>query len=152
MRAVVQRVSEASVKIQGVEVARIRKGLLVLLGVATDDTQEDVEWTCGKVARMRLFPDEAGVMNLDVNEAGGEILLVSQFTLHARTAKGNRPSYVHAARPDLAIPLYVRARRLFGELVHQGVQTGEFGADMQVALINDGPVTIILDSKAKERP
>lgn len=150
MRAVVQRVSEASVRVKGNEVARIRRGLLVLLGVATGDTQEDVEWICGKLARMRIFPDDEGVMNLDVNQAGGEILLVSQFTLQASTAKGNRPSYIRAARPGTANPLYLRARQLLCELVRHQVRTGEFGADMQVSLINDGPVTIILDSKVKD--
>ncbi|MBK8582153.1 MAG: D-aminoacyl-tRNA deacylase [Flavobacteriales bacterium] len=150
MRAVVQRVSTAAVGIRGNEVARIHRGLLVLLGVATGDTHEDVEWICGKVARMRVFPDDEGVMNLDVNQAGGEILLVSQFTLQASTAKGNRPSYVRAARPETANPLYLRARQLLCELVRQRVKTGEFGADMQVSLTNDGPVTIILDSRLKD--
>ena len=145
MRAVVQRVSEASVSIAGEEHARIGRGLMVLLGIAVGDTHEDLEWLCGKIARMRLFPDEAGVMNLDINEAGGELLLISQFTLLADTAKGNRPSYIRAARPEEAIPLYLRAKQLLHELVHGRVKTGEFGADMQVALINDGPVTIVLD-------
>lgn len=150
MRAVIQRVSEASVSIASEEHARIGKGLMVLLGIAAGDTQEDLEWLCGKIARMRLFPDEAGVMNLDINEATGELLLISQFTLLANSAKGNRPSYIRAARPDEAIPLYLRAKQLLHELVNGRVKTGEFGADMQVMLINDGPVTITIDSRARE--
>lgn len=149
MRAVLQRVSEASVSIDGLERARIRTGLMVLLGIAVGDTNDDLEWLCGKIARMRIFPDDDGVMNLDINEANGELLLVSQFTLQASTAKGNRPSYIHAARPEEAIPFYLRAKQLMSELVHMRVKTGEFGADMQVQLINDGPVTIVLDSKAR---
>lgn len=150
MRAVVQRVSEASVTINGNEHARIRRGLLVLLGIAVGDTNEDLEWLCGKIARMRLFPDDDGVMNLDINEASGELLLVSQFTLHASTAKGNRPSYIKAARPEEATPLYLRSKQLLNSLVNNRVKTGEFGANMQVQLINDGPVTITIDSKARD--
>ena len=150
MRAVVQRVAEASVRIGDRLHAEVRRGLLVLLGVEAGDTMEDVEWLCGKVARMRLFPDEDGVMNLDVNEARGELLVVSQFTLHASTRKGNRPSYIRSARPEDAIPLYLRAKQLFCELVQERVRSGEFGADMQVSLINDGPVTIVIDSRTKE--
>ena len=147
MRAVIQRVSEASVSIGGAEHARIHHGLLVLLGVAVGDTVDDLEWLCGKVARLRIFPDEEGVMNRDINEVGGELLLVSQFTLHALTAKGNRPSYIKAARPEEAVPLYLRAKQMLSELLQRPVRTGEFGADMQVALMNDGPVTIIIDSR-----
>ncbi len=150
MRAVIQRVSEASVNIAGEKHARIGKGLMVLLGIAVGDTHEDLEWLCGKIARMRLFPDEAGVMNRDINEVGGELLLVSQFTLHALTAKGNRPSYIKAARPEEAIPLYENAKRLLGVLAGGRLKTGEFGADMQVALINDGPVTILIDTRSRE--
>lgn len=150
MRAVVQRVSEAAVSIGGAERARIRKGLLVLLGVEIGDTEEDLEWICGKIVRMRLFPDDEGVMNLDVNEVMGEILLVSQFTLHASTKKGNRPSYIRAARPEEAVPLYLRAKQRLSELTTHRVRTGEFGADMQVSLLNDGPVTIVIDSKLRE--
>ena len=150
MRAVVQRVLEASVSMGGNEHARISKGSVVLLGIAVGDTPDEVEWLCGKIARMRLFPDGAGVMNLDINEANGELLLISQFTLLAQTAKGNRPSYIRAARPEEAIPLYLRAKQLLHELVQGRVKTGEFGADMKVSLINDGPVTIVIDSKAKE--
>ncbi|MBZ0206766.1 MAG: D-tyrosyl-tRNA(Tyr) deacylase [Flavobacteriales bacterium] len=150
MRAVVQRVSQASVHIGGNETARIGKGLLVLLGIETGDAPEELEWTCGKVARMRLFPDAEGVMNLDINEAKGEVLLVSQFTLQASTRKGNRPSYIRAARPEEAIPLYLRAKQLFSVMIQGRVKTGEFGEDMQVALVNDGPVTIVIDSRLKE--
>ncbi len=149
MRAVVQRVSEAAVHIGGTEHARIGPGLLVLLGMEVGDQGADLEWLCGKVARMRLFPDADRVMNLDINEAHGELLLVSQFTLHASTKKGNRPSYIRAARPEEAIPLYLRAKQLLSELVHNPVRSGEFGADMQVSMVNDGPVTIVIDSKLK---
>ncbi|QQR84971.1 MAG: D-tyrosyl-tRNA(Tyr) deacylase [Flavobacteriales bacterium] len=150
MRAVVQRVREASVTISGEERSRIGHGLLVLLGIEVADTTEDLEWLCGKIARMRIFADEAGLMNRDINEVGGQLLLVSQFTLHANTAKGNRPSYIRAARPEQAIPLYEEAIERFEQLVTSGVRTGEFGAGMKVALINDGPVTIIIDSKQRE--
>lgn len=150
MRAVIQRVSEAAVHIGGIEHGRIGRGLLVLLGVETGDTEADLEWLCGKLVRMRLFPDEAGVMNLDVQQVHGGILLVSQFTLHASTAKGNRPSYIRAARPEEAMPLYLRAKHRLGELIGRPVPSGEFGADMQVSLVNDGPVTIIIDSRDKE--
>ena len=150
MRAVVQRVSEASVGIDDIERARIRTGLVVLLGIAVGDTNEDLEWLCGKITRLRIFPDHEGVMNLDINEANGEILLVSQFTLQASTAKGNRPSWIRAARPEEAMPLYLRAKQLLNELIAMRVKTGEFGADMKVQLINDGPVTIVIDSKLKE--
>lgn len=150
MRAVVQRVREAAVSIGGTERSRIRAGLLVLLGVEIGDTEEDLEWLCGKITRMRLFADDEGVMNKDVNEVQGEILLVSQFTLHASTRKGNRPSYIRAARPEEAVPLYLRAKQHLCELTAHRVRTGEFGADMQVTLVNDGPVTIVIDSKLKE--
>jgi D-tyrosyl-tRNA(Tyr) deacylase len=150
MRAVVQRVSEAAVHIGGAEHAHIGRGLLVLLGIEVGDTDADLEWLCGKLVRMRIFPDEAGVMNLDITQVHGDLLLVSQFTLHASTAKGNRPSYIRAARPEEAIPLYLRAKQHLGELLGRPVRTGEFGADMQVRLVNDGPVTIIIDSRNKE--
>ncbi|MCB0770368.1 MAG: D-tyrosyl-tRNA(Tyr) deacylase [Flavobacteriales bacterium] len=150
MRAVVQRVREASVTIEGAEHARIGIGLMVLLGIAASDTEVDLEWLCGKLARMRVFPDQDGVMNLDITQVHGEVLLVSQFTLHASTAKGNRPSYIRAARPEVAMPLYLRAKQLLGELVGRPVGTGEFGADMQVSLVNDGPVTIVIDSQQRE--
>ena len=146
----IQRVAEAAVSINGEEHARIGTGLLVLLGVAIGDTNEDLEWLCGKIARLRIFPDEAGVMNRDINEVNGEVLLVSQFTLHALTAKGNRPSYIKAARPEEAIPMYENAKRFLGALVGGRLHTGVFGADMKVSLVNDGPVTIIIDSRAGE--
>ncbi len=136
--------------IAGEERARIRGGLLVLLGVAVGDTEDDLEWICGKIVRMRLFPDVDGVMNRDVNEAVGEILLVSQFTLMAATRKGNRPSYIAAARPEEAVPLYLRAKQRLCEMSGHRVRTGEFGADMQVLLVNDGPVTILLDSRDRQ--
>ncbi len=150
MRAVVQRVKQAAVHIGGAEHARIREGLLVLLGVEVGDTPEDAEWICGKIARLRIFPDAEGVMNLDITQVHGELLLVSQFTLHASTVKGNRPGYTRAARPEEAIPLYLRAKQLLTEGIGRPVRTGEFGADMQVELVNDGPVTIIIDSKLRE--
>lgn len=150
MRAVVQRVSEGAVHIGGKRHAEIRNGLLVLLGVETGDTEEDLEWLCGKIVRLRIFADAAGLMNLDIQQMQGELLLVSQFTLQASTVKGNRPSYIRAARPEEAIPLYQRAEQRLAELLGKPVRTGEFGANMQVHLINDGPVTIIIDSKLRE--
>ena len=150
MRAVVQRVSEASVTIDGQIRAGIKIGLLVLLGVEEADTAEDIEWLSGKLVRLRVFPDEQGVMNRSVQETGGDIIVVSQFTLHASTKKGNRPSYCRAARPEVAIPLYETfVKRLSADL-GKPVQTGEFGADMKVNLVNDGPVTIVIDTKARE--
>lgn len=150
MRAVIQRVSEAAVRIGGHEHAHINKGLLVLLGIEVGDEEADLEWLCGKIARMRIFPDVEGVMNLDIAQVHGDLLLVSQFTLHASTAKGNRPSYIRAARPEEAVPLYLRAKQRLAELVGRTVKSGEFGADMQVSLVNDGPVTIIIDSRQKD--
>lgn len=150
MRAVVQRVSSASVTIEGGEHAAIGRGLLVLLGIEHADAEADADWLCGKIARMRLFPDAGGVMNHDLSQAGGDILLISQFTLHASTAKGNRPSYIRAARPEQAVPLYERCIALLGELLGRPVRSGVFGADMKVALVNDGPVTIVIDSRARE--
>jgi D-aminoacyl-tRNA deacylase len=150
MRAVIQRVSEAAVHIGGNEQARIGRGLLVLLGIEVGDTEADLEWLCGKLVRMRIFPDMEGVMNLDITQVNGDILLVSQFTLQASTAKGNRPSYIRAARPEEAVPLYLRAKQRLVELLGKPIGTGEFGADMQVHLVNDGPVTIVIDSKLRE--
>jgi D-tyrosyl-tRNA(Tyr) deacylase len=150
MRVLVQRVASAQVTIDGQVHGRIGRGLLVLLGVGKGDTSDDLEWLCGKVVRLRVFPDAEGVMNLDVREIHGDVLLVSQFTLHASTVKGNRPSYMQAAGPGEALPLYLRAKTLFGALLGRPVATGEFGADMQVALVNDGPVTIMIDSRARE--
>ncbi len=150
MRVVMQRVREASVKVAGGERARIGRGYVVLVGVEEADGKEDAEWLAGKVARMRLFADAQGAMNLSVEEAGGSVLVVSQFTLHASTRKGNRPSFIRAARPDHAIPLYEHFVRTVQRELGRPVATGEFGADMQVALVNDGPVTIVIDSKARE--
>jgi D-tyrosyl-tRNA(Tyr) deacylase len=150
MRAVVQRVSEAAVEIDGQRRAHINHGLLVLLGIEVGDTEEDLEWLCGKVVRLRIFTDAEGLMNLDVQQVHGDVMVVSQFTLQASTVKGNRPSYLRAARPEEATPLYLRAKQRLGELLGRPVRSGEFGADMKVSLINDGPVTIIIDSKLRE--
>ena len=150
MRAVVQRVGEAAVHIDGALRASIGGGLLVLLGIETGDTEDELEWLCGKLVRLRIFPNAERVMDLDVVQAGGEVLLVSQFTLHASTRKGNRPSYIRAASPEEATPLYLRAKQRLTELLGRPVQSGEFGADMQVELINDGPVTLVIDSRLRE--
>ena len=150
MRAVVQRVSEAAVHIDGALRASIGQGMLVLLGIETGDTEEELEWLCGKLVRLRIFPNDERVMDLDVMQAGGDVLLVSQFTLHASTRKGNRPSYIRAARPEEAIPLYRRAKQRLAELLGRPVQSGELGADMQVELVNAGPVTLVIDSRLKE--
>jgi D-tyrosyl-tRNA(Tyr) deacylase len=150
MKAVIQRVSEASVKIESIIKGQINTGLLVLLGIEEADTAEDIEWLCGKICRLRIFGDENGVMNLSVQESRGDILLISQFTLHASTKKGNRPSYIKAARPEVAIPLYEAFIKQLEKEQGKPIQTGEFGADMKVGLVNDGPVTIIIDSKARE--
>lgn len=150
MRAVLQRVSEASVTIDGIEKSRIGRGLLILLGIEHEDGAADIDWLCRKIAAMRIFSDEAGLMNRSVQDVEGELLVVSQFTLHASTKKGNRPSFIKAARPETAIPLYEQFVRSLQELSGRPVRTGEFGADMKVALLNDGPVTIVVDSKAPE--
>ena len=150
MRVVIQRVLNASVSISGSVTAAIGPGLLVLLGICEEDGADDIEWLVRKIARLRVFDDEAGVMNLSVLEAGGDALVVSQFTLMASTKKGNRPSYIRAARPETAIPLYERFCAALSEALGKPVPTGTFGADMQVALVNDGPVTICIDTKNKE--
>ena len=150
MRAVIQRVSSASVTISGQVHSAIGRGLLVLLGIEDADGAEDIEWLSGKLVRQRIFPDAAGVMNCSVQEAGGELLVVSQFTLFASTKKGNRPSYSRASRPEIAIPLYEAFVQRIATDLGKPVATGVFGADMQVALVNDGPVTIVMDSKARE--
>lgn len=150
MIAVIQRVQEATVTIDGIVKSSIGKGLLVLLGIGNEDTLEDINWLAKKIVQMRIFSDEEGKMNLSVQEVGGEILLVSQFTLLASTKKGNRPSFTEAARPDVAIPLYEKAIEAISRELGKPIQTGEFGADMQVRLCNDGPVTIIIDSKNKK--
>ncbi|MCQ2306813.1 MAG: D-aminoacyl-tRNA deacylase [Bacteroidales bacterium] len=150
MRLVIQRVSRASVTIGGVLKSEIGKGLMILLGVEDADSQEDVEWLCQKVTRLRIFEDENEAMNLDINQVGGEFLVVSQFTLHAMTKKGNRPSFIRAARPEHAVPLYELFLKRLAEISGLPVRCGEFGANMQVELINDGPVTILIDSQNKE--
>jgi D-tyrosyl-tRNA(Tyr) deacylase len=150
MRAVIQRVSSASVTINGEIKSAIGTGFLVLLGIETEDTKEDTDWLCGKIAQLRVFADEKGLMNRDIKEAGGDILVVSQFTLHASYKKGNRPSFIKAARPEQAIPLYEHFIRILEEKTEKPVATGTFGADMKVSLVNDGPVTIIMDTKNRE--
>jgi D-aminoacyl-tRNA deacylase len=150
MRVVIQRVTNASVSIEGQVKSSIGNGLLVLAGFENTDSLEDIEWTGNKISQLRIFDDENGVMNRSVIEVGGEILVVSQFTLHAKTKKGNRPSYINAAPPDIAITLYNRFVEILGSNIVKEIQTGEFGAMMMVELINDGPVTIIIDSKNKD--
>lgn len=150
VRAVVQRVAGASVSIAGEPRAKIGRGLLVLVGVEEADTPEDVEWLSGKIVRLRVFSDEEGLMNRSVQEVGGGILVISQFTLFASTRKGNRPSFIRAGRPEVAIPLYEAFKARLSSDLGAAVGAGEFGADMQVALINDGPVTILIDSQARE--
>ncbi len=150
MRAVVQRVSQASVTIAGEVRAAIPRGLVVLVAVEEADAPEDLEWLSGKIARLRVFDDDQGVMNRSVQEVGGEVLVISQFTLFASTKKGNRPSYSRAAGPEVAIPLYEAFVRRLGAELGKPVKTGEFGAEMQVSLINDGPVTILFDTKGRE--
>ena len=149
MKIVIQRVSKASVTIESKKVASINHGLLILLGIVTEDTQEDITWLTNKIANLRIFEDEQGVMNKSLIDTNGEAIVVSQFTLQASTKKGNRPSYIKAARPEVAIPLYKAFNTTLQSLLNKPIQTGEFGADMQVQLINDGPVTIIIDSKNK---
>lgn len=150
MRVVIQRVSEASVKVDGKITGEIDQGLLVLVGIEDADTSEDTDWICSKIANLRIFGDENGVMNLSVKDIKGEILVVSQFTLHAMTKKGNRPSYIRAARPEKAVPMYEEFLSKIQIETNNKIQAGIFGADMKVALVNDGPVTILIDSKARE--
>jgi D-aminoacyl-tRNA deacylase len=150
MRAVIQRVLSASVAIDGTINSKIDKGLLILLGIEETDTEEDMRWLCGKIIRLRIFNDTEGVMNLAVTDIKGGIMVVSQFTLHASTKKGNRPSYIKAARPEIAIPHYEKFIKNLSVELGKPIATGKFGADMQVSLINDGPVTIIIDTKNKE--
>jgi D-tyrosyl-tRNA(Tyr) deacylase len=149
MKAVIQRVSSASVTIDSKIVAEIQKGLLVLIGIEDEDSQEDSNWLCQKIANLRIFGDENDVMNLSVKETNGDIIVVSQFTLHASTKKGNRPSYIKAAKPEVAIPIYEDFVLQLEKELGKKVQTGIFGADMKVLLLNDGPVTIVIDSKNK---
>lgn len=150
MRAVIQRVLEAQVVVEGEQIARTGPGVLIFLGIENADGKEDVEWLAKKIANLRIFNDENGVMNRSLLEEGGEAIVVSQFTLHAATKKGNRPSYIKAAKPDLAIPIYEQFIQEFEKLLGKKVGTGVFGADMKVSLLNDGPVTIVIDTKKKE--
>ena len=150
MRVVIQRVLNASVDINGKEHRAINQGLVVLLGIEDSDNVEDIEWLSAKIVNLRIFNDEHGVMNVSIMETKGDILLISQFTLHASTKKGNRPSYIRASKPDKAIPLYKQFIDELNKQLGKEVQTGEFGADMKVALVNDGPVTIVIDSKDRE--
>lgn len=150
MRVLIQRVSRASVTISGEISGKIGPGLLVLLGIEEADGPEDLDWLCGKISRLRIFSDEEGKMNRSVTDVGGGLLVVSQFTLFASTKKGNRPSFIRSAKPDIAIPLYEQFVKTLGVVAGTSVETGEFGADMQVELLNDGPVTIWIDSKDRE--
>jgi D-tyrosyl-tRNA(Tyr) deacylase len=150
MRLLIQRVTKASVTINKSKKSTIKNGLLLLLGIEEDDNEKDIDFLCQKTVNLRIFDDENGVMNKSVLDIGGELLVISQFTLHASTRKGNRPSYIRAAKPEIAIPLYDRFCDKLSEMLGKKVQTGEFGANMQVELINDGPVTIWMDSKNRE--
>ncbi len=150
MRVVIQRVTEASVAVDGQTVGEIQKGLLILVGIEDPDGEEDIVWLSNKVVNLRLFDDSQGVMNLSVKDVAGDILIISQFTLHASTKKGNRPSYIRASKPGVAIPLYELLCRQLETDMGKGIQTGIFGADMKVRLLNDGPVTIVIDTKNKE--
>ena len=150
MRAVIQRVSEASVVIGKQKIADINQGLLIFLGIEIEDAKEDALWLANKIVQLRIFQDKDDVMNKSIADVDGKAIVVSQFTLHAKTKKGNRPSYIKAARPEQAIPLYEQFKKDFSEAIGSQVQSGEFGADMKVSLINDGPVTIIIDTKNKE--
>lgn len=150
MRVLIQRVTRASVTINNSLKSSIKEGLLILVGIEDSDNQEDIEWLCNKIVNMRIFDDANRVMNLSASDINAEILVVSQFTLHASTKKGNRPSYIKAAKPDISIPLYEKFCSALSDKLGRQVQTGEFGADMQVELMNDGPVTIWIDSKTKE--
>ncbi|APY01085.1 D-aminoacyl-tRNA deacylase [Lacinutrix venerupis] len=150
MKIVIQRVSKASVTVEGEKVASIGSGLLILLGIVAEDTQEDINWLTNKIANIRIFEDENGIMNKSLLQIDGEAIVVSQFTLQASTKKGNRPSYIKAARPEVAIPMYNAFNSTLESVLKKPIQTGKFGADMKVELLNDGPVTIIIDSKNKE--
>ena len=150
MKVVLQRVKEASVTIDGIKKSAIGNGLLVLLGIEEEDHEDDIDWLCGKISRLRIFGDDNGVMNLSLLDTKGDVLLISQFTLLASTKKGNRPSYINAARPETAIPKYESFILQLEKYTGKKIFTGEFGADMKVALVNDGPVTIVIDSKNRE--
>lgn len=150
MRVVIQRVKQATVSVQGVKISEIQKGLLILVGVETQDTQQDIDWLVAKVAKLRIFEDLDGAMNVSLQDIDADVIVVSQFTLHASTKKGNRPSFIKAAKPEVAIPLYQGFVDSLEKELDKKIQTGQFGAMMEVALINDGPVTITIDSKNKE--
>lgn len=150
MRLVIQRVTEASVVVEGAVIGAIQNGLMILVGIEDADTQEDIEWLAGKATNLRIFDDAEGVMNLNVKDIEGDILLISQFTLHASTKKGNRPSYINASKPPIAVPLYESMINTLEKEMGKSIQTGKFGADMKVSLLNNGPVTIIMDSKNKD--
>lgn len=150
MRVIIQRVSESSVAIDGFVKSQIGRGYMILVGFENEDSKEDIDWLSNKICNLRIFDDEEGVMNKSIKDINGEILLISQFTLHALTKKGNRPSYIHAAKPDIAIPLYEEFIETLSRTLGKPVGTGEFGADMKVQLVNDGPVTISIDTKNKE--
>ncbi len=150
MKAVIQRVAQSTVTIEGEIVASIQKGLLILVGIEEADTKEDIEWLSSKIVNLRIFDDDNNVMNLSIKDVNGDVIIVSQFTLHASTKKGNRPSYIKAAKPEIAIPLYNQFIQQVEKDLAKKVQTGQFGADMKVSLLNDGPVTILIDTKNKE--
>ncbi|MDX2445323.1 MAG: D-aminoacyl-tRNA deacylase [Bacteroidales bacterium] len=150
MRAVIQKVQKAAVSINDKVKSEIKSGLLIFIGIEEEDTHDDKEWLCKKIAQLRIFDDEKGVMNLSIQDVDGEALVISQFTLHAKTKKGNRPSYIKAAKPEMAIPFYNKFVKTLNQLINKEVQTGEFGAYMKISLINDGPVTIYIDTKNKE--
>lgn len=150
MRAVIQRVSECEVRIDGESVGRIGRGMMILLGIEAADRQEDIDWLCGKIARLRIFDDAEGVMNLDVGQVGGQVLVVSQFTLYASTRKGNRPSYIRSAPEPVSRPMYEQFIATLEQTLREHVERGRFGADMKVSLVNDGPVTICIDTKNRE--
>lgn len=150
MRLVIQRVTEASVVVEGAVIGAIQKGLMILVGIEDADKQEDIDWLAGKATNLRIFDDAEGVMNLSVKDIEGDILLISQFTLHASTKKGNRPSYINASKPPIAVPLYESMIKTLEKEMGKPIQTGKFGADMKVSLLNNGPVTIIMDSKNKD--
>ncbi len=150
MRLVIQRTKEASVVVDGETIAHINHGLLILVGIGDDDGSEDIKWLCNKVCNMRIFDDVNGVMNRSIIECGGEIIAVSQFTLMASTKRGNRPSYIKAAKPDISVPLYEEYLSTLSTTLGKNIQSGRFGADMKVSLLNDGPVTIVIDSKSRE--
>jgi len=149
MRVVLQRVSKASVEVENQVIGKISRGLLILVGIEDEDNEEDIKWLCQKISNLRIFADQEGVMNLSIKESDGEVLVISQFTLHAKTKKGNRPSYIKAARPEIAIPLYEKFKTELSLNISKPIASGIFGANMQVSLVNDGPVTLIIDSKEK---